>query len=242
MTITLEHYQGAGIVYIDGRDIGNTADVNIAIETEEKTVPNFRGGGGNSASLSRITGVNLSMNLYDFNNDNLALALRGINSAVAATPITDEVLTTPAALDVLLETANIIDTAVAPVVTGPSGTPTYVLDTDYEVKAGGIYVLASGSITVSSTIEVDYTPEAGNALEALLTSGAEVKVIVDGVNDAESGKPWRLSFHKWKPSPTAGLSAIGEDYGSFELTGEVLLDTTKNGTTISQYFKREAAS
>lgn len=242
MTITLEHYQGAGIVYIDGRDIGNTSDVKVAIETEEKSVPNFRGGGGNSASLTRISGVKLSMNLYDFNNDNLALALRGINSAVTATPITTEVLTTPAALDVLLETAKIIDTAVAPVVKGPSATPTYVLGTDYEVKAGGIYVLASGSITVSSTIEVDYTPKAGNALEALLTSGSEVKVIVDGVNDAESGKPWRLSFHKWKPSPTAGLDAIGEDYGSFEMEGEVLIDTTKNGTTESQYFKREAAS
>jgi len=242
MSITLEHYLGAGIVYVDGRDIGNAADVDVAIEVEEKAVPNFRGGGGNSGSLDRIKGVKLSMNLYDFNNDNLALALRGVNSAVTDTPITTEVLTTPAALDVLLDTAKIIDTTVPPSVTGPSGTPTYVLDTDYEVKAGGIYVLASGSITVSSTIEVGYTPKAGNALEALVSSGQEVKVVVDGINEAESGKPFRLTFHKWKPSPTSGLSAIGADYGSFPLNGEVLIDTTKNGTSVSQYFKREAAS
>lgn len=242
MAITLQHYQGAGIVYIDGRDIGNTADVSVAIETEEKTVPNFRGGGGNSASLTRVSGVSLSMTLYDFNNNNLSLALRGTSSTVSATPIVDESLSTPAALDVLLETAKIIDTSVAPVVTGSGGTPTYVLDTDYEVKAGGIYVLSAGSIPTSGTILVDYTPKAGNALEALITSGSEVKVIVDGINEAESGKPFRLSFHKWKPSPTSGLSAIADDFGSFELTGEVIQDTTKNGTTISQYFKREAAS
>nr|WP_307955346.1 hypothetical protein [Shewanella putrefaciens] len=73
----VESYIGSGIVYVDGRDVGNASGVKIAIEQETKTQPNFRGGGGNAAEITRVKAVKLSFTMNDFSNANMALALRG---------------------------------------------------------------------------------------------------------------------------------------------------------------------
>ncbi|MGL5798541.1 MAG: hypothetical protein ACRCYN_00480, partial [Plesiomonas sp.] len=76
-TIT-ESYIGAGVVYVNNRDVGNVSELKFSIDQEEKKQPNYRGGGGNAASLTRITGVTLEGKFHSFNNSNLALAMRGV--------------------------------------------------------------------------------------------------------------------------------------------------------------------
>ncbi|GGP37319.1 hypothetical protein GCM10009347_01610 [Shewanella algicola] len=234
----VESYIGSGIVYVNGRDVGNASGVNISIEQETKEQPNYRGGGGNADEITVVKSVNLSMTLNDFSNANLALALRGKIDVLTAESVTDEAIT--AVLDGLADTAKMIDTAVPPVVTHSSGTPTYVVDVDYVVSAGGIRALSTGEITAGQDLKVSYTSKAGNALQALVESGEEVKVVIDGVNDA-TGKPNVLKFYRWKPTPTSGLDLIGDDFGSFDIEGGVLADSSIVAAGKSKFFVRSAA-
>ncbi len=236
-TVT-ESYIGSGIVYAGGRDVGNASGVKIDIEQETKSLPNNRGGGGNAAEITKVKSVKLSMTLNDFNNDNMALALRGKVDVITAEAITDEPIV--AVLDGLCDTSKMIDLTVAPVVKSDDGTTTFDLDVDYVVSAGGIRPLSSGSITAAQALKVSYTSKAGNALQALVESGKELKVVIDGVNDA-TGKPWVLKFYKWKPSPTSGLDLIGDDFGSFDIEGGVLADPSVVATGKSKFFVRTAA-
>ncbi|MEL4264133.1 hypothetical protein AAEH96_08710 [Shewanella xiamenensis] len=234
----VESYIGSGIVYVAGRDVGNASGVKIAIEQETKTQPNYRGGGGNAAEITKVKSVKLSFTMNDFSNANMALALRGVVEVVAAGAVTDEPLV--AVLDGLARTAFMIDTTVAPVVKNEAGAVTYVKDTDYVVSAGGIRALTGGAITAGQALKVSYTKKAGNVLQALTESGTTVPVVIDGVNDA-TGKPWVLDFYKWSPSPTAGMDLIGDDFGSFDIEGGVLADSSIVGTGKSKFFKRSAA-
>ena len=235
---TNEHFIPSGILYVNGRDVGNASDIVVSVEEEEKSVPNFRGGGGNAASTSRISAVSFSATLYNFSAENMALALRADTSSVAATPVSDESIAAGATLDRLVKTAKMIDTSVAPVVTtDPSGT-TYVEDTDYTVTSAGIIPLSTGSITASEDLLISYTPAASTKVEALTQAGSEFEIVIQGLNE-ETNKPFRFIGYKWKPSPTSGLSLISDDYSSFPVEGEMILDTTKSGAGISQYFTHE---
>lgn len=233
-----ESYIGSGIVYVNGRDVGNASGVKIDIEQETKSLPNYRGGGGNAAEVTKVKSVKLSMTLNTFSNANLALALRGVIESLAQVTVADEAVT--AIHDGLADTARMIDMAEPVTVKHTSGTPTYVVDVDYVVSPAGIRVLSTGGIANAASIKVSYKSAVGNALQALVDSGQEVKVVIDGLNDA-SGKPWTLKFYKWKPSPTAGLDLIGDDFGSFDIEGGVLADASVVAANKSKFFIRTAA-
>lgn len=239
MATLLKHFKGAGVTYLDGIDAGTIDDAKITGSEETANLRNPRTGSGNIASTSRLSGLQLSMTFFTFNADNLAKGLRGTLTAVAATPVVDEVLAVPASFtqDTLIPTAKIIDTSVAPVVTGTGGTPTRTLDTDYTVTAAGIIAIAGGGMAAND--EVDYTPKAGNVLEAFVNSGAEYAVLIDGINNVENDEPHRVQAYKWKPSPASDLPFISnDDFASFTLTGELVADTTKPAGE-SQYFKTD---
>jgi hypothetical protein len=234
----VESYIGSGIVYVNGRDVGNASGVNISIEQETKEQPNYRGGGGNAAEITVVKSVNLSMTLNDFSNANLALALRGKIDVLTAESVTDESIT--AVLDGLADTAKMIDTDITVTVTNSAGSTTYDVNDDYIVSAAGIRALSTGAITAGEALKVSYTSKAGNALQALVESGEEVKVVVDGINDV-TGKPSVLKFYRWKPTPTSGLDLIGDDFGSFDIEGGVLADSSIVATGKSKFFVRSAA-
>lgn len=239
MTTTVkEAYIGSGIVYVNGKDVGNASGVEISIEQETKSLPNYRGGGGNYASTTKVTAVNLKMTLNKFSNENLAMALRGAVSVLTAAAVTDEPIT--AMVDGLADTTKLIDVSQTVTVKDSTGTTTYVADEDYVASAAGIRVLSGGDIADEDQLLVSYTSLAGNALEALTESGVSVPVVVDGLND-DNGKPCVLKFYLWKPSPTASLSIITDDYASFDIEGEVLADDTKVAVGVSKFFKRMAA-
>lgn len=236
-----EAYIGSGIIYINGRDVGNCSNVNFAIEQETKNQRNFRGGGGNFASVTSITSVKLSMELSNFSNENLALALRGVVETVAAGTVTGETVT--AVLGGLAETEKMIDlsdTANTVTVTTADEQTTYVEGTDYEVTAAGLKILAGGNITAGEELKVSYNNQGTNVLQALVDSGKEVRVVLDGVNDA-TGKPVTVKVHRWKPSPASGLGLISDDFASFTVEGEVLADETIQATGKSKFFTRAAA-
>ncbi|GAB1103327.1 MAG: hypothetical protein Sw2LagTSB_12170 [Shewanella algae] len=236
--IVKESYIGAGIVYVAGRDVGNASGVEVSIEQEEKSLPNHRGGGGNYDSVTKVSSVKLKMTLNAFSNENLALALRGKVSVLTADPVADELVV--AKLDGLAPTEKLIDISKPVTVTNSDGTTEYDVDVDYYVSAAGIRAIGTGAIANEDQLKVSYTSAAGNALEALTETGVTVPVDIDGINDA-NGKPCVLRFYLWKPSPTSSLSLITDDYGSFDIEGEVLANDAIVAAGKSKFFKRLAA-
>jgi hypothetical protein len=78
---------------------------------------------------------------------------------VTGAAVEDEVVTfTATELSQPLDNTYIAESP-APVVTGPSGTPTYVAGTDYVIdrRLGRIRRLAGGAITATGSVEVSYT-------------------------------------------------------------------------------------
>lgn len=242
--MTDKSYIGKGIVYRDGKDIGNVSALSLAIEQDEITLGNYRtGGGGNYNSLPRISSVGVSMTLHDYNAANLAAALFGTASSVTSAVVTDESIAAPADLteDTLVETTFVIDTSVAPVVTSdPAGT-TYVEDTDYTVTTAGIIILASGSITASAPLLISYTKKAVDVVEGATTSAQEVELVFVGLNEAQSGTPMVVKIHRAKFNPTDELALIGDEFGAITLSGEALADATITGAGLSQFCKIQAA-
>lgn len=239
-------YIGRGVPYLgpygggQKRDIGNCSSLNIGFEEEKVTQPNYRAGGGGAAnSQSRVSNMTCSMTLVDFTEENLALATFGEASAVTAGAVTDESHT--AYVEGLVRLDNIPDKTTV-VVTDGTGTTTYVEDTDYRVVGAGIVPISGGAISDEATILVDYDKVAGSVVQALVKSSQEYTLTLDGLNDAQSGKPVVVDLHRVKFSPASELGFITDEFGAIEVTGEVLADPNITGTGLSPYMKTEQAA
>ena len=117
---------------------------------------------------------------------------------------------------------------------------TLVLNTDYTVSAAGIEFIAG--IQNGEPATCSYTRSAGSNVEALLKSAQTYEMYFAGLNDARSGKAVNVRAHKVSFGPAANLAFIGEDYLALEISGKVSKDTSKNGTSVSQYFKVDIAA
>lgn len=117
------------------------------------------------------------------------------------------------------------------------GKTTLVVDTDYTVSGGGIYLESDASFTDGQSLNFAYTKAAASAIDALLNSSQEYEIFFDGLNEARSGKSTTVHAFRVKIGAAKDVALIGEDYAVQELEGKVLKDTNKNGTNESQYFK-----
>lgn len=234
---------GKGVVYVendDGQliDVGNCTAFSYSATEDKKELKNFRtAGGGNYNSLTRVSAVNINMTLSDFSAQNLSLGLFGSVTAVAAGTVTDEAQTTPAdvSIDFLLPTDFMIDTGETVSVTG------YTVGTDFEVRAAGILVLASGSIPASTVLAISYTKKAVDVVQAFVNAAANRRIVLDGLNEAQSSSPVVIDVHKGKFGPAAETAFIGDEFGEISLAGEALLDDTITTSGLSQYLVVKAA-
>lgn len=220
-------------------DIGDASKLDLAVkEDKKKQMDSGKLGGGVRATVSRITEVTLSMTLNDLNKTNVARAVFGAEAAVAGATVADEAVT--AYKGALVPLAHINPTAVT--VSHTSGTPNYVANTDYEVRPGGIYILAAGAITDGQALKVDYTYAAYDKVEAMTTGAITLELHFEGLNEANSGKPVIVDIYRAQLSPTKALSLLGDKFADLTVEAEVLIDTSKVGAGISQYFRVKMAA
>lgn len=214
-------------------ELGNVDAADLSVSVDEDKVKDFRtGGAGTYATYSNINSASLGLSLVDHNANNLALNLLGTATAVASSTVTDEVITAKLGSLVLLAHAG----ATGHVVTNSAGSTTYVLNTDYQVTGAGIIPLAAGSITADQSLKVDYSYPAQTTIQAFLSSVQEMSLVIDGLNDADSGKAHVIEIFRWKPGP-GSVSLVSDKLGRLKPTGEILPDTTITGTGLSQYLK-----
>lgn len=277
--------------------IGNCSKLDFNVNEDVKEMKDHTAvGGGTWNETRRINSVEGSITIHDISPTNLARAILGAVTAIAAGTVTDE--QQDGYQDSLMATSYPIDTSVAPVVEATNGLaagtranstpyslnaylvpaaangyfykvttagtsagspPTFpttaggtvtdgtavltcmgkvllVVDTDYTVSAGGILLTSTARITDGQAFSIDYTKDAGNIIQALVSTAQEYELLFDGLNEALSGKPVIIKVHRHKFGAAPNLSWIGEDYAGLELTGKVLKDTTITGTGLSQYY------
>lgn len=213
--------------------IGNCSALNFEAQTEEKTQPDYSNpGGGTDASVTRITSVDISYTALSFNKANIARALYGNASDVAGDDVVDEVRIAYKGALCKLNFPN----PSAVTVKHSSGTPTYVLDTDYTINEAGIEITEGSTIADAASIKVSYTYPAHANIQALVTSNKNYRMVFKGLNEARSGKPQIVEVYKLSHSPS-NLGLIGDDFGDMPFTGKAQKDVTKTGALISQYLQ-----
>lgn len=235
-------YIGSGKIYLRDRsgtlgliEVGNCSKLDFAVTEDVKELKDYtQPGGGTQNEVRRISSVESSMTIHDISASNLARALYGAASAVATATVTDE-----AHNDV--NPGDFVPTLflAASITTVKKGATVLSAVTDYEVRNGGIYILTGGTLIAGDDILITYSKAATDVVEALVNSGKEYELVFAGLNEARSGKKTRVTAHRVKIGALQNLSLIGEDYAALEVTGKLLKDTTKNGTSVSQYFKAE---
>jgi hypothetical protein len=235
-------YYGAGKAYLRVagasaglKELGNVSALAFNVTPQQESLPDYtQPGGGTYAEIRRIESVEASITMHDLNPHNVALALLGGSAAVTGASVVDEAHTGYKSGFIKLAHPG---PYTGVVVTGAGGTPTYVADTDYEVRAGGIFVLAAGAITDGLALLIDYTYVTYDKVEAITEASKEYEIVFDGLNEARSGKRVRVDAYKVRLSPTQTLDLISQSFGELQVTGTVLKDTSKTGAGISQYFK-----
>lgn len=238
-------YMGKGTVYLEEiggstglLEVGNCSELNLALNEDKKEQKDYQGaGGGVVNTVSRIDSVTGAITALDITAGNLAKALRGLVATVAGAVQTDEAHT--AIAGALTPFTFIRDTTVTPVITGSGGTPTYVAGDDYELQNNGVKMIADGTNTfgASGAIEVTYTSADEYRVETLADSGREYKMVFDGLNEADSGKPVLITIHRVKINPAQALDLITEEFATLPMTFDVLKDATIVGASLSQFFK-----
>lgn len=235
-------YIGKGKVYIKEEgataalaEMGNCTALALSITEDVKKALNYQtAGGGTLNEVRRIESVVLSMTLQELSRENLARALLGSESAVTGDTVTDEAIT--GYVGQLARLAHPNPTSVT--VTGTGGTPTYVAGTDYEVRAGGIYVLSGGSISNGTALLVDYTYATYDKVEALVNSNKVYQLFFEGLNEAQSGKAALVDLWRVRLGASEQLALLGDEFAELTVSGEVIADSTKAAGT-SQYFREQ---
>lgn len=232
-------FLGVGKQYLEDLDdpkgllfIGNCNSLEYQAEPQEIEEQDYTSpGGGLDSSVQRISALNITYNARHFNKANMARAVYGSATDVAAGTATgEEHVAHPGALILL---ANPGATNV--VVKDEPGTTTYVLDTDYSLDPAGYpVILEGGAIVAESTIQVDYSFSKHVTIQALVKSGKRFRQVFVGLNEARSGKPVVIEVFRVNHSP-ASLSFIGDEFQGMEFTAKAEKDPSKTGTGISQY-------
>ena len=237
-------YIGKGTIYLKAlkagtglMPVGNCSALEISFEEDKKEQKDYTSvGGGNVNVVSRIDSVTGTLTALDLSADTLAPALRAAIKNESSGQVTDEVVTGSGNDGELLPFAFAPDHSQSVTVKNASDDSDLAEGTDYTLTANGLLVVGSGAIT-NAGVKVSYTKAAQEILEAMVSAGEEFSLYFDGMNEAQSGKPVNITLHKIKFSPLQGLQLIGDEFAEVSMEFEVLRDSTKTGSGISQFMK-----
>ncbi|WP_257286402.1 hypothetical protein [Endozoicomonas sp. SESOKO1] len=237
---------GAGSIYLKPADdsapllpVGNVSEFKFSFEEDKKELKNYLGGGGNRNTISRISTISASLTATDFTASNLAMALRGSVEAASTAAVSDELHASHGVPGEFIPFDKIPNTA-QPVTVKDSLDTTLTAGDDYELTKSGIKVLEGGTID-NMGIKVSYTPLASNMVQALIDSGKEFVLFMEGLNDAQDGKAFNIRVHRVKFSPVQNLDFISDDFASIPLELDVLADASITGSGLSTFMQIDFA-
>ncbi|MCW0398772.1 hypothetical protein NB688_000586 [Xanthomonas sacchari] len=219
-------------------DVGNCSALTISPQTNDITLADHTvPGGGNYASVNRVTGVNIAYTFHDFIGENFARALRGrVTNVPAGTAIDEDVVAYKGGYVTLQKIPSAITK-----VTNQAGTTTYDQGEDYDLVDNMLYIPAGSAVPVpvsgAANLKVTYAFAAQEVTEALVDPSKNYELVFAGLNEARSGKAVEIICHKVSGGMLNELAAIADEFGGGEVTGALQSDGGKTGVGVSKYFK-----
>lgn len=238
----MPYFSGQGRVYIGARNnagnplgltfVGNVPSLSVSLSVE--TIEHQE-----SQSGQRLTDLQLiktkkgefSCTLEELIADNLSLALYGSTTSVTSGSVTAELLPNPVTVGSLYLLAKQNVSSV--VIKDSSATPKTLPVAQYTVNAkhGSVVIndkTAGGPYT--EPFKVDYSYGAYQSTNMFTQPLPERWVRFEGLNTADSNREVVIDLYRVAINPARELSIITDDLWKFELTGQVLADTTKPAT------------
>lgn len=217
--------------------IGNVSALSFSVAQDEKELKDFtQGGGGAYNSVSRISSVDVSMTLHDLSASNLAIALFGTASAIAAGAVTDEA-SGNAYIGGLTPTLNPIDTAQTVTVTHAQAAASARANTTaYGLNAYVLPATANGYVYKATTAGTTGAaiPTYPTTIGATVTDGTVVWTCVgktaaltvttdytvsgagiEFLGGIASGEPVKISYTKKAGNAVEALTGSGKEYEMF---------------------------
>jgi hypothetical protein len=220
---------GAGGILIPGllRPIGNATVLAPGIEEDiEERKESMSGSRLPFRRLVRGRTGSLSISFDEFSPDNLALALGGTLTTVAAGGAVPNFAFPSGAKvgDALAVPAKNISGVV---VKDSTGAPlTLALGTDYDLDAFAGTVTLKNLGAYIQPFKVDYTPGAHRKVAAVNAATTDYYVRFDGVNTDDNSRIV-VDFFKVRFSVIGELPLINEGFFDYALEGDVLADTAR---------------
>ena len=210
--------------------LGNTAKITLTTEVDEKSVAdNENSGGGNAEVLYRPKAPKISIELKKVSAANLAFAMGGTLTPIAAGAVVDEEHTAYVGCFIPLNKPQ--DKSVA--LTVKVGAVAKNAGVDFVRRNGGIYIPAGSSIIDGDTVKISYTAKAGNRLEALVNTTKEFRIVIEDFDEV-SDDLVLPDFYRVRFSPAKSIDFIGDDFVSLVVEGTLLNDDSKSGVGISK--------
>ena len=165
----------------------------------------------------------------EFSKENLAMALFGDTSTLSQTGST---VTNEGVANVLQGRYYALSKRQVSLVTvtGPSGTPVYVVDDDYKVDAisGRIYIVEGGAITDGSDIEVDFTYGTIALPTVRGMNQTSIKGYLRFIGDPARGPKYECEIWRASVRADGAIGFISDEYSSFTLTGDIESDAVNH--------------
>ncbi len=221
-------FKGVGIVHAQRlsvpdapmRDLGDVEQLKIAHRNNQLVWKQHRKpGGGNLSTLDTPDGVSLDVQMQEWTDENMAMTLQGkVVELPAETVSAEAIVLQPGSLCVtqypgptsivLTKTSDSSDIPLSAVTVSPAGV---------RVPEG------STEITAPTPATIAYVSTAAKRIEPLVEAGEEYRLVLDGLNEAESNRPVIVEFYRWKAPPAEELALIdAENPGKLLSKGEVL--------------------
>lgn len=244
------YYYGQGRISIALRDpttglsgkwrwIGDVSALSVKLTVDKVTHnESYSGQLAQTRMFPTKKTATLDMTINQIDTDNLALALFGTSVLTAGGTVTAEALPAGLAANDVFYLAN---PGVANlVITDSTATPkTLVAGTDYLVEDpafGRCRLLQLGTYT--QPFKAAYKFGDRKAVGMFTAAQPNVAVRYEGVNLAEANAPVMVDLYKVATDPLAELALIstGNDVAGMQVTGGILLDSSKVATGVLGQF------
>lgn len=242
-------FSGQGKVLIGARQndgtpgilrwIGNASVFRVA--QNEDTVERKESYTGNRLPNRRMTrgrGGEITITFDEFSKENMAIALLGSNTAVAASAaVTNSPFPTGAIVgDTLVMPRKNVSAVTIKDSTGAPKTLTAGVNYELDAFAGTIRLLdlTTGGAFVQP-FKADFTPGAVNVVGAFKLLSTEVYVRMDGIN-TDDGSRVICDVFRTRLSPSRQMDLINDDFNDFEVSGSVLADLLRQSSDAGGQF------
>lgn len=209
------------------RDLGNVPALRLSLETDVLEHRESRSGSRlTDLRIVRERTATLTLTLESFSRENLMMLLYGTSQSIAGAAVASEAFPTVAVGDVVALANPIIDEGAAFTISATAGTP--VLNTHYTVdkKAGMVTILSLAGLT--QPLSAAYTHLAKNAVTVFTSGQVERYIRFSGLNTANANKGAVVELYRVVFDPVSDFDLINDELASYELTGSVLYDETRD--------------